>query len=135
MHWEKIILVDDDAVTSKVHKRLIDHIGYDGEVVVLPDGTKAMNYIQSHLTQPEFKKKRGSKDLVLLDLHMPGTNGWHFMQQFIKFDKKTKNKFRIVMVSSSIHPDDIEPIKLIPEIEEYIIKPLSVDRLKNLIYG
>ncbi|EMS33620.1 hypothetical protein C943_04499 [Mariniradius saccharolyticus AK6] len=86
------------------------------------------------MEQPEAKK-RGDKELVLLDLHMPKTNGWSFLQQFKQFDKKTKNKFRIVMVSSSIHPDDIEPIKEISEIAEYIIKPISVDHMKKLIYG
>jgi len=53
----------------------------------------------------------------------------------MKFDKRTKNKFRIVMISSSIHPDDIDPITKIPEIQEYIIKPISVDHMKKLIYG
>ena len=36
------------------------------------------------------------------------------------------------MISSSIHPDDIDPITKIPEIQEYIIKPISVDHMKKL---
>jgi response regulator of citrate/malate metabolism len=132
--WNKIILVDDDVVTNHVHKKLINHLGFQGEVITLPDGGHAMSYINSKLQQPEVKK-RGDKELVLLDLHMPKTNGWSFLQQFKQFDKRTKNKFRIVMVSSSIHPDDIEPIKEISEIAEYIVKPISVDHMKKLIYG
>lgn len=133
--WNRIILVDDDVVTNHVHKKLINHLGFEGEIVTLPDGNQAMSYINATIDQPGKTKKRGSKELVLLDLHMPKTNGWHFLQQFRKFDKKTKNNFRIVMVSSSIHPDDIEPINEIPEISEYIIKPISMDHMKKLIYG
>jgi response regulator of citrate/malate metabolism len=132
--WNKIILVDDDVVTNHVHKKLINHLGFEGEVVSLPDGSQAMNYISSSIEKPQ-PRKRGEKELVLLDLHMPKTNGWNFLQQFMKFDKRTKNKFRIVMISSSIHPDDIDPITKIPEIQEYIIKPISVDHMKKLIYG
>ncbi|MCR9017020.1 response regulator [Aquiflexum gelatinilyticum] len=132
--WNRIILVDDDVVTNHVHKKLISHLGFDGEVISLPDGSQAMNYISSNIEKPQ-PRKRGEKQLVLLDLHMPKTNGWNFLQQFMKFDKRTKNKFKIVMISSSIHPDDIDPITKIPEIQEYIIKPISVDHMKKLIYG
>ena len=70
----KILLVDDDVKSSMLLKRFIETEGY--EVHFAPDG----------LTGLEMYRKI-SPDLILLDINMPGMNGFEMAQTIRSTDK------------------------------------------------
>jgi CheY-like chemotaxis protein len=63
-----ILIVDDYEDWRSSLKDLLVHAGYS--VVEAPSGRQALNYLTSDKPPPA---------LVLLDLHMPGMNGWDFL--------------------------------------------------------
>src|SRR5213594_2977769 len=63
-----ILLVDDDNSIRQSVARLLDAEGF--RVVSAATGLEALSII-----------KKGGIDLVLLDLNMPGKNGWETFQQ------------------------------------------------------
>ena len=68
-------------------------------------------------------------DVILLDINMPVLDGWQFLDDFknIIFAKKIV----VFIVSSSIDPQDLEMVKNYPILKNYIIKPLSANKLKQ----
>ncbi len=75
MKRKRILLVDDDLKNSMLLKRFIEAEGY--EVVYASDGNIGFElYKDIH------------PDLILLDINMPGMNGFELAQQIRKIDRK-----------------------------------------------
>jgi len=60
---KRILAVDDDASVRESLKKVLEETGY--EVVLATDGTEG-----------EIKLKEQMFDLLILDLNMPGRDGW-----------------------------------------------------------
>src|SRR5690606_11719356 len=80
----RILVVEDDAGGADVLGRILRNAGYQ-EVDVVPDAEQAA---AAH--------ERAQPDLVLLDLHLPGRNGFWLLEQF--HDLIGDDEFRPVIV-------------------------------------
>ena len=64
---------------------------------------------------------------------MPVMDGWLFLEEYVKLKPEIGKKITIYMISSSVDPVDIERAKKISDISDYIIKPITILRLKEII--
>ncbi len=64
-----VLVVEDEAVTQQALARLLARRGY--RVTALGDGQEALAYLRTH----------APPDLILLDLILPGLDGWGFRRQ------------------------------------------------------
>ena len=75
-------------------------------------------------------------EILLLDLSMPIMDGWEFLEEYILLSPKLDRKITIYIISSSISPYDIDKAKSISIVTDFIIKPISKEKLieifKNL---
>ncbi|MGL1888358.1 MAG: response regulator [Reichenbachiella sp.] len=117
-----IILVDDDESTNFLNKIIIRMVYKDIDIEIFDKATEALEYVCHHESQ--------KKTLVFLDLNMPGMNGWDFMHAYQKC-QNNKNLV-IVVLSSTINPDDVERITTFPEIVDFKSKPLGPEVLVEL---
>ena len=72
---ETILVVDDEKPVRDLAVRVLQHVGY--RVLEVPDGEAAISL---------YGEKRGSIDLVLLDLIMPGMGGERCMEEILRID-------------------------------------------------
>jgi CheY-like chemotaxis protein len=72
-------------------------------------------------------------EIILLDLSMPVMDGWQFLDAFTKLNPKIGKKITIYICSSSISPDDVTRSKTISAVTDYIIKPITKDKLIEMI--
>ena len=95
-----ILLIDDDPVNNLVNTRIIRrHTGFD--VTAYDDAGEALQYLQTCPTT-EFP------ELILLDINMPGMNGWDFLNALLNFPLQLQHECRVVMLSSSIDIHDFK---------------------------
>ena len=124
----KILLVDDDVKSSMLLKRFIETEGY--EVHFAPDG----------LTGLEMYRKI-SPDLILLDINMPGMNGFEMAQTIRSTDKhviiffltdrteKADRLFGFSLKGNDYIPKPFYPEELIAKINErFESEMLNVDK-------
>jgi CheY-like chemotaxis protein len=131
--FDQILCVDDDPVTLLLIKILISKAVLTKEIITANNGVEAMNYFQKLLPDKNSSLTKYPK-LILLDLNMPVMGGWEFLDNFMKDDlvsifKKTK----IVVVSSSIDPKDIERSKTYPIVLDFFSKPMTKEKLNMII--
>lgn len=70
-------------------------------------------------------------DLMLLDIGLPGINGWEVLER-IKLDESAP-EFPIIVLTAAGDPVNRLIGKLQERVKRYIVKPYSVDELKQAV--
>ena len=128
VHEPLVALVDDDKVFQLIATKSISATHLTRNILQFSNGLDAIEYIQSHL-----RDEPALPDVIFLDINMPIIDGWMFMEDYINLKSKFNKRIRIYMVSSSIDPRDIERAQSISDISEYVIKPISQDKFRDLL--
>ena len=126
---KKILCVDDDPITLMLYEMVIAKASLSETVIAAKNGQEALEYYDNLKSEQE----EDFPELIFLDLNMPVMGGWEFLDNFIEptyspFNKKTK----IIVLSSTIDPQDIEKVKNYPIIIDFISKPVTKEMLEKL---
>lgn len=127
----KVLCVDDDTISLTISQLLLKRTGFAQEVHTAIDGSEALAYFE-RLFAEEADPVAAAPELILLDINMPVMNGWEFLQEYNpRFRDKLTNT-HIVILSSTIDPEDFALAKQYPVVAQFISKPLSVENLEEL---
>ena len=101
---ERVIVVDDEPVVTHLVNKVLTKAGY--QVIELNDSTRALEMVQKE-----------SPDLVLLDINMPGLNGFQVLEQI-----REASPIPVLMLTAS---HDIKSVTYSFDIgaDDYIEKP------------
>ncbi|HEY1019806.1 MAG TPA: response regulator [Sediminibacterium sp.] len=131
MMIKKVLCVDDDTISLTISQLLLKRTGFAQEVHTAIDGSEALEYFE-RLFAEEADPVAAAPELILLDINMPVMNGWEFLQEYNpRFRDKLTNT-HIVILSSTIDPEDFALAKQYPVVAQFISKPLSVENLEEL---
>jgi len=123
-----ILLVDDDLPTNFINERVLKKIDCTERIIAVQGGFEALEYLQS-----TDKEKHPQPDLIFLDINMPGMNGWEFLESYTHLEEKEKSKAIVVMLTTSLNPDERDKAKGIPQISGFLNKPLFVDGVMDIL--
>ncbi len=126
-----ILLVDDNLADNEYHKIIIKEAEVCDNVKIATNGRKALDYIIKS-GEPGQEKEFPKPDLIYLDINMPGMNGFEFLEEYHKLDEKMKSKILIIMLTTSLNPDDQKKTKDIKEVSNFQNKPLTVEMLQDV---
>jgi len=123
----KIFCVDDDPITLMLYKMVISKATLAETIITAKNGQEALDYYD------DLAEGETSPELMFLDLNMPIMGGWEFLDNFTqekynRFNHTTK----IIVLSSTIDPKDIEMVKKYPIIMDFISKPITKEMLEEL---
>ncbi|WP_184546069.1 response regulator [Mucilaginibacter sp. FT3.2] len=122
-----VCLIDDDPIYTFGFKKLINLKGFNSKVINFRDGEQAITWIKDRLNSPDLP------DVIFLDINMPNTDGWEFMNEFAEIKSQLGKKITIYVLSSSINLNDIYRAKKNPDVEDYIFKPVNEYQLAEII--
>jgi DNA-binding response OmpR family regulator len=105
-----VLIVEDDEAMRELEARLLCHEGY--YVQEAADGREAIEALD-----------RSTPDLMLLDLVMPGTNGWDVLAHVGRQSRRP----RVVLVTGL--KEVVSPRELGPDVAGYVFKPFEVEQL------
>ena len=64
---------------------------------------------------------------------MPGINGWEFLEAYDELEEKQHGRIVIVMLTTSLNPDDEKKANSIPPINGFQNKPLTPESLQEIL--
>lgn len=124
-----ILLIDDDMSTNYFNEMVIQLLDIDVKIDIVLNGLDALKYLME--INPD---ESGRSGLIFLDLNMPQLNAWEFLSQYNVFPEKIKRKFKIIMLSSSNHDDDMDFAMNHIDILGFLRKPLAEEQLRDLLH-
>lgn len=111
-------MVVDDSEADLLFARIVLERAEAGfEVLPFESAREAL----AHLQDPAA----GPVDVVLLDINMPGMNGFEFLDAFDRLPPAQRRSAVVVMLTSSPDPGDRERALAHPGVRGYITKPMS----------
>jgi CheY-like chemotaxis protein len=121
MSLRKVLLVDDDVATNFLNKMKLNSFDPDCEVATAGDGLEAIDYLSATEECP---------DVILLDLNMPGLDGFGFLKKYEELGKCLQSKVFVFIVTSSLRNEDKAKAVTSGLVTGYFEKPLSENHLQ-----
>lgn len=128
---ETILCVDDDPITLMLCKKVIMKSDFSKNIDTAINGEDALKYFDNLIARND--SNNNYPQLIFLDLNMPVMNGWEFLDVFSKnqyLDHFSNTK--VVVLSSTIDPHDIDKLKEYPMVIEFLSKPITTEILEIL---
>lgn len=124
MNTERILLVDDSENDNLFHEITIRKTGFAGEI-------RAFESAEDFL---QFLRQDGGRSatLVLLDINLPGMNGFDCARQLEALVGEGRPVFVSVLTSSTWR-DDRRAAQDLPVIEDFLVKPLTREALDRVM--
>ena len=124
-----VLLIDDNAATNFLHARVLKKSSLVGYVHACTSAQNGLKYITTSNQKDIYPRP----DLIFLDINMPGMSGWEFLEAYRNLPDEQRGKIVIVMLTTSLNPDDRKKAEQIEEINDFQEKPLTVERLKRIL--
>jgi CheY-like chemotaxis protein len=99
-----IVLVEDDPGHARLIERNLRRAHITNDIIVLRDGQEAVEYFF-----PEGEDMAAGRDiplLVLLDLNLPGLDGYQVLAR-LKADRRAK-RIPVIILTTTDDPRDVE---------------------------
>jgi len=118
----KVIIIDDDDIMVFLQRKLFQRSGLAKDPISFKSATAAIEFLKNEEINQHF--------LILLDINMPGMNGWQFLD-ILKELKISKNVF-VIMVTSSIDGYDKEKAGTYSNVIDFMEKPVSMENCNRI---
>lgn len=122
-----VAIIDDDDIYQYAAKKTIVATESVNNIITFSDGQEAIDFFLEN-----YGKADELPDLVFLDLNMPILDGWQFLEEYIPLKEKIQKEIIIYITSSSKNPDDLIQAKNLTAVSDYIVKPLSIEKFKDI---
>ena len=127
--YKKVLLVDDNDIDNFINERIMTSSNFVENVVVKSTGQEGLAYLRENMNQNDWP------EIIFLDLNMPLMDGFSFLEELDKMAEENADvkKFcKVVVLSSSISPADINKASTNPYVYKYLNKPLSEKYLEAI---
>ena len=121
----RILLIDDSQAINEMNSYFFKKSLKDIEIETAKNGKEALAVIEN----PDKKLP----DLILLDLKMPVFDGYDFLEYLNSIEFNYKDQLNVVLLTTSMNPEDKRRISEFKFVSNYLIKPLSISQANEIV--
>ncbi len=120
--YSRVVLVDDDALTNMLNKKIIQSIHPTIPISTFIEVDEALKFLKEADQLGDI--------LIFLDINFPIKNGWDFLEEYKLF----KTYSTVIMLSSSIDQQERNKSKKYSQVIDYVSKPLSFEYVTKVLF-
>ncbi|HET7179602.1 MAG TPA: response regulator [Chryseosolibacter sp.] len=128
--YRTVMLIDDNEIDNLINQKMIEAASIAENIYTHTGAKSAIEFLRN--MEKLDVAAEVLPDVIFLDIDMPLMDGFQFLDEFEKLSDVTKKKCRIVMLTSSINPQDFNRSKKYDNVKLYLNKPLSHDSIVKL---
>lgn len=123
MKIHRTMLIDDTDIDQKLYQRVLKRSGLVEEVIPFLYADEALEFLRSNASE--------KIDLIFLDINMPRMNGFEFLEAATREFGDTFAHVVIVMLTTSLAPEDRERAAEFEIVRDFINKPLTIEHVRH----
>jgi CheY-like chemotaxis protein len=128
--YRTVMLIDDNEIDNLINQKMIEAASVTENIYTHTGAKSAIEFLKN-MEKLEMADQV-LPDLIFLDIDMPLMDGFQFLDEFEKLSNVAKKKCKIVMLTSSINPQDFNRSKKYENVRLYLNKPLSHESIAKL---
>ncbi|MCH5600165.1 response regulator [Niabella ginsengisoli] len=123
-----LIIIDDSAFDRKINSIVADRTKLFKQIVTFSSAEDALDFLTENRSNAEVFPQ-----VLLLDIQMPGLDGFEFIVEYERFPDYFKEQSHIIMLSSTDDLRDITRAESNKNVITLLKKPLQFEQFSALI--
>ena len=128
---KSVMIIDDNDIDNFINERIIKSSLFSENVYVHTSAKSALEFLKNLESVKDIPKEI-IPSYIFLDLNMPIMDGFQFMDAFQKFSTTFQSSIKIVILTTSLNPSDVETSKKFKQNIKFLYKPLNETMLKEI---
>ncbi len=127
MPYKFVMLVDHDEVDSIVSWKILESNNFAERISAFRTGQEGLDYLKANKSLAD-----ALPEMIFLELNMPGIDGFQFLEEFAKIDGFVHERCKIILLTSTFSPRDIDRAASNRFVRKYLDKPLNSRKLEAI---
>jgi len=116
-----VLLIDDDEATNFYHTIVLEEACSWVQIRAVSSAKEGLDYLLQRGEYVDYPQP----GVIFLDLNMPGMSGWEFLDKYNELSTEIQGRSVVSILTTSANPDDRERAAAIPNVKEFVNKPLT----------
>jgi CheY-like chemotaxis protein len=129
--FSAVMLVDDNEIDNLINQKMIEASAI-AELIYTHTGAKSAIEFLKNLDKIAASGGAYLPEIIFLDIDMPLMDGFQFLEEFDKMSENVRNTCKVIMLTSSMNPQDLSKAKKNAYVKKYINKPLTLENLETI---
>jgi CheY-like chemotaxis protein len=130
--YHAVMLVDDNEIDNLINQKMIEASNIAEHIFVHSGAKSAIEFLKNVEKLARGPVSLYLPELIFLDIDMPLMDGFQFLDEFEKLSDTIKEHCKVIMLTSSLNPQDMNKAKKNKFVLKYINKPLTQENLKKI---